>query len=739
MSLLSYSFLILYLTSMLNLCFIFLFFIAAISIATYIRLNNITKEIKDIRNILNSPNRKGESLCETKPTPPPFIREKFSIPEPAYIEPSQENEPILHPQEEKREKKGKSNLEKLIGENLFSKIGILALIIGIGFFVKYAIDNNWINETGRTILGLSIGFAVWFLAYRLRKNYHSFSSVLAGGGFAICFVTLTIAHQYYNLLSWSVTFSSLIALSIILTFMALKENRRELAIIAVLGCYVAPFLIITSNDSIITLLSYVALLSILQFIISLKRKWWELPMICTILSWVIVGISVFRPVSDSAPLWFIAFISLFFTLFSFPITACQDNKRSAMFFLNLLVMILNPFAYIILALAYIGNLLPFSLFKGFFPMYVAIVNVAIWWHLSRQTTDSLPADTAKWLAIIFAGMFMPIQFSSLSFIILGFAVYALLLMISFLKTGRKYLMNTSILISAIAIAWIIFEFSFELTNTTLLLLGIIFSLMALLSFFFSSRFHAYKKNFSRRFFGVMINVGAAFLSCAIYNYSELYFPSLLDYPLFLFISASLFSISLFAPLTALTYIWHPLLAILSLAAVSLTGNYSVSGGIWFYWISVILLAFSIINYARRTISNGSLLHRSSTGQWIYFSIISTIFLNIIILAAIDQAGVKNFFSAGISIGLIISATLLMIFGMYWKKLVLRVESLLFFVFLLIKLGVYDIWKLPVVGRIIVLIMLGCVLLSISFLYQKFKSIIFHSDSPSIENQSITKK
>ncbi|HEY9551356.1 MAG TPA: DUF2339 domain-containing protein, partial [Prevotella sp.] len=51
------------------------------------------------------------------------------------------------------EKHSTINYEKYIGENLFGKIGILVFIIGIGFFVKYAIDRNWINETLRTALG----------------------------------------------------------------------------------------------------------------------------------------------------------------------------------------------------------------------------------------------------------------------------------------------------------------------------------------------------------------------------------------------------------------------------------------------------------------------------------------------------------------------------------------------------------------------------------------------------------
>ncbi|HEX9152223.1 MAG TPA: DUF2339 domain-containing protein, partial [Flavobacterium sp.] len=35
------------------------------------------------------------------------------------------------------------DLEKFIGENLINKIGVLILVLGISYFVKYAIDKDW--------------------------------------------------------------------------------------------------------------------------------------------------------------------------------------------------------------------------------------------------------------------------------------------------------------------------------------------------------------------------------------------------------------------------------------------------------------------------------------------------------------------------------------------------------------------------------------------------------------------
>lgn len=87
------------------------------------------------------------------------------------------------------------DLEKFIGENLVSKIGIAILVLAIGFFVKFAIDSDWIGPVGRVGIGLLAGGILVFLAHRLRTNYKAFSSVLVGGGLAVFYFTITLAYH----------------------------------------------------------------------------------------------------------------------------------------------------------------------------------------------------------------------------------------------------------------------------------------------------------------------------------------------------------------------------------------------------------------------------------------------------------------------------------------------------------------------------------------------------------------
>ena len=122
----------------------------------------------------------------TEPEPKPVNTEQ--IPEPvvqqAPVQETQE-EPTYTPQHVQETAKEGFNFERFIGENLINKIGIGVLVIGIGLFVKYAIDNEWLNETARVVVGFLCGGALLGAAYRFRKAYRAFSSVLTGGAIVV--------------------------------------------------------------------------------------------------------------------------------------------------------------------------------------------------------------------------------------------------------------------------------------------------------------------------------------------------------------------------------------------------------------------------------------------------------------------------------------------------------------------------------------------------------------------------
>src|SRR5580765_4426780 len=84
------------------------------------------------------------------PSPPMKTSEPLPISQPMFADSSAE------PENEEGELEGK------IGKLWLNRIGIVAILIGVSYFIKYAFDNGWIGPTGRVALGLLAGIGLIF-------------------------------------------------------------------------------------------------------------------------------------------------------------------------------------------------------------------------------------------------------------------------------------------------------------------------------------------------------------------------------------------------------------------------------------------------------------------------------------------------------------------------------------------------------------------------------------------------
>lgn len=625
------------------------------------------------------------------------------------------------------------NFEKIVGENIFGKIGILALVIGIGFFVKYAIDNNWINEVARTILGLLAGFGLWVVAYRLREKYRSFSSVLAGGGFAVCFVTIAVAYNFYRLFPGLVTLIVLVLLSAAMTWMALRYDRRELAMMAVLGGYIAPFLSAGDNGSVVVLLSYTALLSVAAFIISLKRSWWELSVVGSPVVWAIVDVTAIMSdltIGDNAAILCFSFV--FVTLFSLPLATVLKrypvgNIRSVVL---ILLMVVNSFAFLWFALSAIESLPFISRMRGIVPAYNAVLYALLYIRFYRGHADAMMQTLLRWAAVGFAALALPVQFSSPSVVAMALGIYSLLLIGAFIYSGRSMFILAFAIVGVFILryateAWVS-DFPSVASSISLLVCGASYYAVAVITDRKWPLFECIGEKTRYNLYGITLNVGCALISAAVYGYMQSvrgigYGRSCFG----LAMMALIFVDSLYSRKSLYTDVFLPLLGVFAFALLSAIGPQKEAVPMIMHWLSALLLAASIAIFAVRIFRSGP--DGYTTRYAVFYGSISAVFIIAFFLSAMECLGLKGYYSAAFSIAVIIAGALLMFAGLRWRVLALRIISLAFFGVLLVKLVAYDLWRLPMVGRIAVFLLLGAVLLCISFLYQKLRAKIFSHD------------
>ena len=202
-----------------------------------------------------------------------------------------EHEPIQQIRETLVEKWLRNNpdIEKFIGENLINKIGIAVLILGIAFFVKYAIDKEWINEIGRICIGLFCGLVLIGLSYRLRKNYRSFSSVLVGGGLTVFYFTIAFAFHQYSLLSQTAAFIIMVIITAFAVILSILYDRIELGILATIGGFITPFLVSKGEGNYIILFTYIAILNAGLIVLAFYKRWQPLHFIAFVFTAIIYG------------------------------------------------------------------------------------------------------------------------------------------------------------------------------------------------------------------------------------------------------------------------------------------------------------------------------------------------------------------------------------------------------------------------------------------------------------------
>jgi uncharacterized membrane protein len=90
----------------------------------------------------------------------------------------------------------------------------------------------------------------------------------------------------------------------------------------------------------------------------------------------------------------------------------------------------------------------------------------------------------------------------------------------------------------------------------------------------------------------------------------------------------------------------------------------------------------------------------------------------------DVAGYSNQYKLGLSIICGVYALALIFIGILKKEKHLRIGGMFLFGLTLLKLFFYDLASLSTISKTIVLVLLGILLLVASFLYNKYKSLLF---------------
>lgn len=183
--------------------------------------------------------------------------------------------PPVQPPATRPSKFRQQELEALIGGRLLNRIGALALIIGMGFFLKYAFDHGWFSETMRVLTGVIIGsVCLWGGDRSRRRGYVVFAQGLVGAGVAILYLSLYASFNFYQLIPQWTAFLLMSAVTILTLIQAVRYDSLAVGIFGWAGGFLTPFMLSTGESNELALFTYAALLALGILAITLRKESW---------------------------------------------------------------------------------------------------------------------------------------------------------------------------------------------------------------------------------------------------------------------------------------------------------------------------------------------------------------------------------------------------------------------------------------------------------------------------------
>jgi uncharacterized membrane protein len=169
---------------------------------------------------------------------------------------------------------GNTNIEEKIGQYWLNRVGIVAMLIGVSYFLKYAFENNWIGPGGRIAIGLfaGVGLILWSERFR-NRGYATFSYSLKAVAIGTLYLSLWGAFQVYHLIPAEAAFVAMIIVTAATIALAWSQDAELLASFALVGGFSTPALLSTGQNHEAVLFGYVFLLDIAILVLAAVRPW----------------------------------------------------------------------------------------------------------------------------------------------------------------------------------------------------------------------------------------------------------------------------------------------------------------------------------------------------------------------------------------------------------------------------------------------------------------------------------
>jgi uncharacterized membrane protein len=341
-------------------------------------------------------------------------------------------------------------VEYAVASQWLLRIGILILIVGVGFFLKYSVEHGLIGEVGRVALSTITGLGMMIAGTRLLgRKYHLLGQGLLGGGLATLYFAVFAAANFYHLIEQAPAFVLMSVITALAGAVAVRFNSILVAVLGILGGYGTPVMLSTGVVNFPGLFGYLLVLGIGVLGICYWKNW---PLV-NYLSFAATYLLFFASMRsyDKSHFWeVIPFLAAFFVLFSTMTFLYKIVNASKSNLLDLLALLINAGVFYAVSSRLVE--------EAFSREWVAVVTLSlaafytahVFYFLQRKLVDRELLVVFIGLAAFFLAVTMPLVLSR-QWVTASWAIQAFVLLWIAGKIGSEFLRQVCYILYAIVL------------------------------------------------------------------------------------------------------------------------------------------------------------------------------------------------------------------------------------------------------------------------------------------------
>ena len=342
------------------------------------------------------------------------------------------------------------SMEFAVASTWLLRLGVVILVMGIGFFLKYSIDQGWLAPTARVALAIFAGLGLIVGGSRLLGTlYNMLGHGLIGGGIATLYFSVFAAANFYHLIDALPAFALMGLVTVAAGVLAVRFDSMLIAVLGIIGGYGTPVMLSGGRSNFVGLFAYMLILGCGILGISLKKNWHLLNYLGLACTYALFGASMKG--YQQTDFWNVMpFLIGFFVLYSTALFLFNVVQRTKSTLLELLGLLLN--AAIFFASSYVlvrdANGL----------QWVAVVTLGltafyaahVYYFLARKIADRELMISFMGLAVFFLAVTIPLVLSS-EWITVSWAIQALVMLWLAGKLNSSFLRQVAFLLYGIVL------------------------------------------------------------------------------------------------------------------------------------------------------------------------------------------------------------------------------------------------------------------------------------------------